>query len=103
MKGEAEKAINNSSSGILKNVGNVVAGGLAGLAKGGVSGLIAGGLNALFGSFLGSKKVNEPTIQTVELSTNGTIDLKGQMIGNSSIPVLPLTAIKYDEGFRYGI
>lgn len=97
MKGEAEKAINNSSSGILKNVGNVVAGGLAGLAKGGVSGLIAGGLNALFGSFLGSKKVNEPTIQTVELSTNGTIDLKGQMIGNSSIPVLPLTAIKYDE------
>lgn len=99
VKGEAEKAINDSSSGILKNVGDVVAGGLAGLAKGGVSGLIAGGLNALFGSFLGSKKVNEPTIQTVELSTNGTVDLKGQMISNSSIPVLPLTAIKYDEGF----
>ena len=56
-------------------------------------------VKALFGSFLGSKKVNEPTIQTVELSTNGTIDLKGQMIENSSVPVLPLTAIKCDEGF----
>ena len=99
VKGEAEKALNNIPSGIFKNIGNMVAGGLAGLAKGGVTGLISGGLNALFGSFLGSKKVNEPTIQTVELSTNGTIDLKGQMIENISVPVLPLTAIKCDEGF----
>lgn len=99
VKGEAEKALKNLPSGIFKNLGNMVSGGLAGLAKGGVTGLISGGLNALFGSFIGSKKVNEPTIQTVELSTNGTIDLKGQMIANSSIPILPLTAVKCDEGF----
>lgn len=95
VKKEAEKAIKNIPSGIFKNVSNIVVGGLA---KGGIANLISEGLNALFGSFLGTKKNNEPTIQTVELSTNGTIDLKGQMIGNTSIPVLPLTAIKCEEG-----
>ncbi len=99
VKKEAEKGLSNVSSGIFKNIGNMVADGLAGLAKGGITSMIKGGLNALFGSFLGTKTVNEPTIQTVELSTNGTIELKGQMTGNNSIPVLPLTAVKYDKGF----
>lgn len=96
VKKEAEKATKNISSGIFKNVTSQI---LGGLVKEGVAGLISGGLNALFGSFLGSKDVNEPVLRTVELSTNGTIDLKGQMISNSSIPILPLTAIKYDDGF----
>jgi len=64
----ADKWINEKNSGstsILKST--------SGLVELGVTFLINKGLNSLFGSFIGSKKKDELKIQTIELSTTGSI------------------------------
>lgn len=92
VKKEADKVIKNSSGitkTIFKNLGN-----LAGsLVSQGVSGLVSGGLNALFGSFLGTKEVSTPKVQTIELTTNGQLNVTGTITTDNTGIAAPLTAI----------
>ncbi|MBF0575924.1 hypothetical protein [Dysgonomonas sp. GY617] len=89
LKKVATKSKDIPKEGIFKGIPNVV----ASLASGGVTSLISSGLNALFGSFLGSKTVSQPVIQTVELTTSGQITTTGTITGDLVGIVKPLTNI----------
>lgn len=98
VKQQAKKSTDSKEKeGIFKNFGTYANNLLADLAKEGVSGLVKSGLNALFGSFLSSKTKTQ-VIQNVELTTNGKINIKGQMIANQTGMILPLTGVRYGKG-----
>ena len=111
----ADKWINEKISGstsILKNIPGVAGGKAAnkwmseemfdstsilkstsGLVELGVTFLINKGLNSLFGSFIGSKKKDELKIQTIELSTTGSIKMTGSIKFQATGLAAPLRGI----------
>lgn len=70
----------------------------------GAGSLVSSGINSLLGSFVGGFNKEQKTIQTVELRTNGTITLSGELKKLETGNIIPLTlSISPEDVGRLGV